>query len=54
MSDSLGLVDFAIVAVNAVLNVFNGQVKVFEEFKLHTYKNCEINKKFLGLLENEF
>ena len=37
--------------MNAVLNVFNGQVKVFEEFKLHTCKNCEINQKFLGLLE---
>ena len=37
MSDSLGLVDFAIGLVNFVLNV-----KFFEEFKLQI-KNCEIN-----------
>ena len=29
VSDNLGLVDFAIEPVNAVLNMFNGQVKVF-------------------------
>ena len=33
--------DFAIRLVNSVLNVRNGQVKFFEEFKLQ--KNCEIN-----------
>ena len=33
--------DFAIGLVNSVLNVPNGQVKFFEEFKLQ--KNCEIN-----------
>ena len=41
VSDSPGLVDFAIRLVNFVLNLPNGQVKIFEEFKLQ--KNCEIN-----------
>ena len=41
MSDSPGLVDFAIGLVNAVLDLPDGQVKFFEEFKLQ--KNCEIN-----------
>ena len=41
MSDSPGLVDFAIGLVNSVLNLPDGQVKVFEEFELE--KNCEIN-----------
>ena len=33
--------DFAIGLVNSVLNVPNGQVKFFEEFRLQ--RNCEIN-----------
>ena len=41
MSNSLGLVDFAVGLVNFVLNFPNRQVKTFEEFKLK--KNCEIN-----------
>jgi len=41
VSDSLGLVDFAIGLVNFVLNLHDGQVEVLEEFKLQ--KNCEIN-----------
>ena len=41
VSDSLGLVGFFIGLVNSVLNLLDGQVKFFEEFKLH--KNCEIN-----------
>ena len=42
VSDSLGLVDFTIELVNNyVLNLPDGQVKFFEEFKLH--KNCVIN-----------
>ena len=41
MSNSAGLVDFAIGLVNSVLNLPDGQVKVFEEFKLQ--KTCEIN-----------
>ena len=40
VSDSLGLMDFAIGLVNSVLNLPEGQVKFFEEFKLQ--KNCEI------------
>ena len=41
VSDSPGLVDFAIRLVNSVINLSIGQVKFFEEFKLQ--KNCEIN-----------
>ena len=55
VSDSLGLVDFAIRLVSSVINLPDGQVKFFEEFKLQ--KNCEINlliKTFLGLVEMMF
>ena len=41
VSDSPGLVDFAIGLVNFVLDLADGQVKFFEGFKLQ--KNCEIN-----------
>ena len=41
MPDSPGLVDFAIGLLNSVLKLYDGQVKFFEEFKLH--KKCEIN-----------
>ena len=41
VSDSLGIVYFAIGLVNFVLNLADGQVKFFEGFKLQ--KNCEIN-----------
>ena len=44
MSDSPGLVDFAIGVVNSVLNLPNGQVKFFEELKLH--ENCVINPAY--------
>ena len=45
----MGLVDFAIRLLNFVLNLPDGQVKVFEEFKLWI-KNCEINSahQFFG------
>ena len=52
VSDSPGLVDFAIGLVNSIINLPDGQVKFFEEFKLQ--KNCETNlliKTFLGLVE---
>ena len=52
MSDSPGLVDFAIGLVNSVINLPDGQVKIFEKFKLQ--KNCEMNllmKTFLGLVK---
>ena len=55
MSDSPGLVDFAIGLVNSVINLPDEQVNFFEEFKLQ--KNCEINlliKTFLGLVEMMF
>ena len=41
VSNSPGLVDFAIGLVNSVLNLPDGQVTCFEEFNLE--KNCEIN-----------
>ena len=53
--DSPGLVDFAIGLVNSVINLPNGQVKVFKEFKLQ--KNREINllvTTFLGLVKMMF
>ena len=54
VSDSAGLVDFAIGLVNPVLNLPDGQEKYFEEFNLQ--KNCEINsahQKIWGLVENK-
>ena len=55
MSDSPGLVDFAIRLVDSVFNWPDGQVKFCEEFKLQNY--CEINlliKTFFGLVEMMF
>ena len=55
MSDSPGLVDFAIGLVNSVINLAHGQVKFFEEIKLQ--KNCKnhlLIKTFLGLVEMMF
>ena len=55
MSDSPGLMDFAIGIVNSVLNLLEGQVKYFEEFNLQ--KNSEINsahQKIGGLVEMTF
>ena len=49
VSDNPGLVDFAIGLVNSVVNLPDGQVNFFEEFKLQ--KNFEINllvKRFWG------
>ena len=48
VSDSPGLVDFAIGLVNSVLNLPNGKVKFFEEFKLH--KNCVIHPAYQRVL----
>ena len=39
MSNSPGLVDFAIEPVNSVLNLPDGQVKFSGEFKLHKNNN---------------
>ena len=55
MSDSPGLADFAIGLVSSVINLPDGQVKFFEEFKLQKY--CQVNlliKTFLGLVEMMF
>ena len=55
VSDSPGLVDFAIGLVNSVINLPDGQVNCFEEFKLQ--KNYEIIllvQTFLGLVEMMF
>ena len=48
VSDSPGRVDFAIGLVNSVLNLPDGQVKFFEEFKLQ--KNCVINPSYQNVL----
>ena len=40
-SNSLGLMDFTIGLVNSVLNLPDGHVKFFEDFKMH--KNSAIN-----------
>ena len=48
VSDSLGLVDFAIGLVNSVLNLPDWQVEFFEKFKLH--KNCVINPAIKNVL----
>ena len=50
MSDSPGLVDFAIGLVNSGLNLPDGQVKFFEEFKLQkgTVKSICSSKCFWG------
>ena len=50
-----GLADFAIWLVNSVINLPDGQVNFFEEFKLQ--KNCEISlliKTFFGLINVSF
>ena len=55
VSDSPVLADFAIGLENFAINLSDGQVNFFEEFKLQ--KNCEINlfiKTFLGLVEMTF
>ena len=55
VSDSPGLVGFAIGLVNSVINLPDGQVKFIEESKLQ--RNCEIHlliKTFLGLVEMMF
>ena len=55
MSDSPGLMDFAIWLVNSVPNLPDRQVKYFEEFNLQ--KKCEINsahQKIWGLVQMTF
>ena len=56
VSDSPGLVDFAIGLVNSVLNLPNGQVKFFVEFqkKRRTVKSILPIKNILGLVEKMF
>ena len=49
VSDSAGLVDFAIKLVNFQLNLPDMQVEVFEEFKSN--KNCEINSAHPNVFE---
>ena len=55
VSHSPGLVNFTTRLVNSVLNLPNGKVKFFEEFKL--LKNCVINpahQKVVGASEMNF
>ena len=55
VSDSPGLVDFAIGLVNSVLKLAHGRVNFFDEFKVQ--KICEIksaHKKVTGLVEIAF
>ena len=55
VSDIPGLVDSAIGLMNSLINLPDGLVKCFEEFRLQ--KNCEINlliKTFLRLVEMMF
>ena len=40
VSDSLGVVDFAIGLLNSFLNLPSGQVKFFGEIKIKLQKNC--------------
>jgi len=54
VSNSPGLMDFAIGLANSVLNLLEGQVKYLEEFNLQ--KNCEINsthQKIWGAIWND-
>ena len=52
MSDSLGLVDFAIGLANSILNLPDWQVKFFEEFNY--IRTILLIKTFLGLVEMNF
>ena len=52
-SPSPGLEDFAIRLVNSVLNLPDGQVMFFEEFKLQKNFNSA-HQMFLGLVEMMF
>ena len=50
VSDSLGLVDFAIRQVNLVLNLPDKQVTVFREFKLQKNRNQSYLSKHFSWL----
>ena len=55
MSNSSGLVDFAIGLVNPLLNLPEGQVKFFGKFKLQkNYNQCCSSKKFGGHLKDSW
>ena len=55
VSDSPGLVDFAIELVNPVLNLPKGQVKFCGKFKLQKICNqCFSSNIFLGYLKDSF
>ena len=52
MSDSPGLVDFAIGLVNSIFNLPDGQVMFFEEsYDRRTVKSILLVKKFFGLVK---
>ena len=55
VSDSPGLVDFAVELVNLVLNLPKGQVKFFGKFKVQKNCNqCFSSKIFLGYFKDSF
>ena len=54
VSDSLGLVDFAVGIVNSVLNLPNGQVVFWGKFKLQKNCNQSCSSNFFGLVEMTF
>ena len=55
MSNSSGLVNFAIGLVNPLLNLPEGQVKFFGKFKLQkNYNQCCSSKKFGGHLKDSW
>ena len=54
VSDSLGLVDFAVGLVNSVLNLPDGQVIFWGKFKLQNNCNQSCSSNFFGLVEMTF
>jgi len=55
MSNSAGLVDFAIRLLNAVLKLPKGHVKLYGKFKLQkSYNQCCSSKVYLGYLKDSW
>ena len=54
VSDSLGLVDFAVGLVNSVINLPDGQAIFLGEFKLQKNCNQSCSSNFLAASWNDF